>query len=93
MITAPFGWTFDHVVLAVPQVIVFARAFGEMEHVRRRRLLIIAILVCHLGVVAQTSVTGADYFGFWWFPVAILAVWLLSSAWAPRWSDGALTPA
>ena len=84
VIAAPFGWTFDHVVLAVPQVIIFVRAFADISSVARRWMLIGATVLCHLGLVVQSQTTGNDYFGFWWFPPAILAVWLLSSAWLPR---------
>ncbi|MBL0172266.1 MAG: DUF2029 domain-containing protein [Gemmatimonadaceae bacterium] len=84
VIAAPFGWTFDHAVLAVPQVIIFLRAFGEVDRSMRRWALSAAILLCHLGIVVQLVQTGTDYSGFWWFPLAILAVWLMSSAWVPR---------
>lgn len=84
VIAAPFGWTFDHVVLAVPQVIVFLRAFGDVERAVHRWALVGAVLVCHLGLVVQLVLTGTDYSGLWWFPSAILAVWLLSSVWGSR---------
>lgn len=76
--TAPFGWTFDHVVLAVPQVIVFVRALTEVERAARRWLLLGAVILCHVGLVVQSQLTGTDYFGFWWYPLAMLGAWWLS---------------
>ena len=75
---APFGWTFDHVVLTVPQVIIFLRAFSEPLPASRRWLLVALTLLCHAGLVAQSMLTRNDYLGFWWFPPAMLGVWLLA---------------
>jgi hypothetical protein len=83
VITAPFGWTFDHVVLAVPQIIIFVRAFAEYESAARRWSVIGAVATCHLALVLQSQATETDYFGFWWFPPAMLAVWVLSVRWSP----------
>ncbi|MBL0170961.1 MAG: DUF2029 domain-containing protein [Gemmatimonadaceae bacterium] len=79
VIAAPFGWTFDHVVLAVPQIIILVRAFAEVNSVARRWMLIGAVTTCHLGLVVQSQTTGTDYFGFWWFPPAVLGIWVFSS--------------
>lgn len=82
VIAAPFGWTFDHVVLLVPQIIIFLRAFAEVESAARRWALVVAILLCQLGLVLILTAPDADYSRTWWFPPAILATWWLSSIWS-----------
>ena len=81
VITAPFGWTFDHVVLAVPQVIITMRAFTLVERTTQRWALVFMTLLCHVALVMQLALTGTDYSALWWYPLAVLAIWMLSSAW------------
>jgi hypothetical protein len=79
VIMAPFGWTFDHVVLAVPQIIILVRAFTEVRHAVQRWLLLGAVIATHAGLLVQMRTTDSDYSQFWWYPMAVLLLWVSST--------------
>lgn len=79
VLTAPFGWTFDHVVLSLPQVVIFLQAFTAGVPPVNRWGAIGAVLLCQFGLALQLATTQSDYSAYWWFPAAMLVAWIALS--------------
>jgi Glycosyltransferase family 87 len=79
VVTAPYGWLHDHLVLSIIQTMAVAWAFEKMDSVALRTMVCLdwgAFQALVLGL----SFSFMPFFQFFWFPMGVLLLWMRSLA-------------
>jgi hypothetical protein len=77
--TAPYGWAHDHLVLSLVQIGAVGLATSASAAKSTGRLICLYWLAFQLFVLGL-SFTFQPAFQFFWFPLGIFLLWLVSSA-------------
>lgn len=72
--TAPYCWFFDQAVLVIVQVTLVAQACKEHIPVQLKRHLFVSLIALQLVTLCATF-AFEEQFHFWWFPLALMALW------------------
>jgi hypothetical protein len=77
VVTAPYGWLHDHLVLSIIQTMAIAWAFERMDSIALRTMVCLDWLVFQ-ALVLGLSFSFMPFFQFFWFPIGVFFLWMRS---------------
>lgn len=89
VISSPFSWTFDQMVLVLPQVFVLATVWRESESIVQRWIALLGFIAINMVMLVQWLVFGADLQFYFWYPVIQVLVCILVCRLFVRTGDSA----
>ena len=77
VVTAPYGWLHDHLVLSIIQTMAVAWAFERIDSIALRTMMCLDWFVFQ-ALVLGLSFSFMPFFQFFWFPIGVLFLWMRS---------------
>jgi len=82
LFTSPYGWLFDHALLALCQNAVIGGIVVRSTVLLRMRIAALCMLVLlQVLILVLAGLSGAEHHQFFWLPLAMLVLWLLFRQW------------